>query len=64
MWEKVTSLPNQKFLDQSKLKTFADDKTNADAKLKFVLQRVEKIMGKGKNAGYHNVFKRLPPHGC
>ena len=25
----------------------------------FVFDRVENIVGKGENAGYHNVFKRL-----
>ena len=42
---------NNKVLDKSKLKAFADDKINVTEKLKFVLQRVKKHMGKGENAG-------------
>ena len=47
-------LPNDKFLDWSKLKAVADDKSNVAAKLKFVLGRVENIVGKGENAGYQH----------
>ena len=47
----LNSLPNDKILDQSKLKAFGDDKTNATKKLKFVLEMVENILGKGENAG-------------
>ena len=32
----INSLPNDKNLDQSKFKAFADDKTNVTKKLKFV----------------------------
>ena len=46
------SLPNDKILDQSKLKAFADNKINVTEKLKFVLGRVENIVGKEENAGY------------
>ena len=49
-----TSLPNDKLLDWSKLKAFADDKINEIEKLKFVLGRVENIIGKEGNAGYHH----------
>ena len=45
------SLPNDKFLDWSKLKAFTDNKLNEAEKLKFVLGRVETIVGKGENAG-------------
>ena len=48
------SLPHNKILDWSKLKAFADDKLNATEKLKFVLGRVENIVGKGENAGYQH----------
>ena len=48
------SLPNDKFLDWSKLKALADDKINVTEKLKFVLGRVENILGKGENAGYQH----------
>ena len=53
------SLPNHKILDWSKLKAFADNKINVTEKLKFVLKRVENILGKGENAGNlsQNVFK-------
>ena len=33
------------------MKPFADDKINVTQKLKFVLGRVENIVGKGENAG-------------
>ena len=64
---RVNSLPKEKILDLSKLKTFADDNLNVYQKLKFALGRVENIVGKEENAGYqrflpfHNVFKRLLP---
>ena len=45
------SLPNDKFLDLPKSKAFADNKINASEKLKFVLRRVENIVGNGENAG-------------
>ena len=49
------------------MKAFADDKINVTQKLKFVLWKVENIVGKEENAGYsifffsHNVFKRPLP---
>ena len=45
----VNSLPNDKFLDWSKLKAFAHDKINVTEKLKFVFGQVENV-GKGENA--------------
>ena len=45
------ALPNDKFLDWSKLKELADDKINVIEKWKFVLGMVENIVGKGENAG-------------
>ena len=45
-------LPNNKSLDQSNLKTVADDKINITQKLESLLRRVENIVGKGENAGY------------
>ena len=45
------SLPNDIFLGCSKLKAFADNKINVNEKLKFVMGRVENIVGKGENAG-------------
>ena len=61
----LKSLTNNKILDQSKLKAFADDNLNVNKELKLALGRVENIVGKGENADYqhfllfHNVFKRL-----
>ena len=34
------------------MKAFADDKINVTVRLKFVLERVETIVGKGEKAGY------------
>ena len=48
----LTLYQNNKILDWSKLKAFADDEINLTEKLKFVLERVEIIVGKGENAGY------------
>ena len=53
------SLPNKKILDWSKLKAIADDIVNVNEKLKFVLRRVENIVGKRENAGYQN-FLHFP----
>ena len=47
-------LPNDKILDLSKFKAFADDKVIVTQKSKFSLGRIENIVGKGKNAGYQN----------
>ena len=50
--ERVNSLPNDKILDWSKWKAFADNKINVTEKFTFILRRVENIAGKGVNAGY------------
>ena len=50
----INSLPNDKILDWSKLKEFADDKLKLSQNLKFALGRVENIVGKGENAGYQH----------
>ena len=47
----LNALPNNKILGLSKLKAFADDKLNANEKLKFGLGSVENIVRKGENAG-------------
>ena len=53
-----------KFFTNFLMKAFADYKINVAEKVKFVLERVKNIMGKGENAGYQhfsysqNVFKR------
>ena len=52
-------------MDWSRLKAFADNKSNVTKKLKFVLERVENIVGKEKMlvisifSFSNNVFKRL-----
>ena len=48
------SLPNDKILAFTKFKAFADDKIIVIKKLKFVLGRVENIVGKGEHAGYQH----------
>ena len=48
----INSLPDNKILDMSIFKAFADDKIILTQKLKFVLERVENIVGKGENADY------------
>ena len=48
------SLPNNRILDWSKFEALADDKINVTEKLKFVLGRVENIMGKEENSGYQH----------
>ena len=52
MCQGFKSLTNNKILDLSKLKAFVDDKINVTEHLKFVLGRVEDIVGKEENAGY------------
>ena len=52
-------LLNDKFLDWSKLKAFADDKINSTDKQKFFLALVENIVRKGENAGYQH-FLLIP----
>ena len=50
----VNSSPKDKILNWTKFKAFADDKINVSEKLKFMLGRVENIVGKGENASYHH----------
>ena len=45
-------LPDDKSLDWSKLKAFADDKFKLAQMMNFVFDRVENIVGKGENAGF------------
>ena len=67
---RFNSLPNNKILDQSNLKDFADDKINVTYVTNFVLGREENIVGKAENAGYqhfllsHNDFNRPSCQGC
>ena len=46
------SLPNDKILDLSKFKAFADDTRNVAKMMIYVFDRAENIVGKGENAGY------------
>ena len=49
------TFPKDKFLHMSKLKAlivFADDKLDLAEKLKFVLERVENIVGKGEKPAF------------
>ena len=48
------SLPNDKILDWSKFKTFADNEINVGETLKTVYGRVENFVGKGENAAYQH----------
>ena len=48
------SLPNDKFLDLTKLKAFVDDTSDMAENSKYILGRVENIVGKGENAGYQH----------
>ena len=52
-------LPNNKILDYSKLKAFADKKINVTQKLNIVMGWVEKIVEKEENAEYQH-FLLLP----
>ena len=50
----MNSLPNDKILDMTKLKAFADDKLNV-AEMKISLyDKVEDTAGKGENTGYQH----------
>ena len=49
--EGFNSLPKEKLIKWSKLKAITYYKINVIQKLEFVLERVEKIVGKGENAG-------------
>ena len=54
IWTSFNSLPSSKILDLPKFKAFAGNKIILIQKLKFVLRRVENIVGKGENAGYQH----------
>ena len=57
-------MTHHKILDQTKLKAFADDRSNVKKMIISAFERVEKIVGKGEIACvsnfyfFHNVFKR------
>ena len=41
-----------------KVKAFANDKLNGTQNIELVLHRVENIVEKGENAGFHGLFLR------
>ena len=63
--KRVNPFPNDKILDQTKLKAYADDKLNITKMMISVFDRVENIVEKGEiacesNFSFsHNVLKRL-----
>ena len=61
----LNTLLNDKFLDWSKSKAVADNKSNVAEKLKLVSGRVENIEGKGENAGHQHflLFLQCFPEG-
>ena len=50
----LNPLPDDKILDLTKLKAFADDKLNVTQNIKGVFHRIENIVGKEENAGYQH----------
>ena len=50
----INPLPNENFLDKSKLKAFAVHKLNASQNKEFCNGKLENIVGKGENAGYQH----------
>ena len=61
----LNPFPHDKILDETKLKAFADDKSNVTKMIISVFDRVENIVGKEEiactsNFSFsHNVFKRV-----
>ena len=47
----TTNLTLYHIFDESELEAFVDNKINVNQKAKFAQGRVEKIVGKGENAG-------------
>ena len=52
----LNPLPNDKILEMTKLKAFADDKLNVAKMTISLFGRVENPMGKGENAGHQHFF--------
>ena len=55
----LKSLTNSNNLNSTKFKAFADNKLNVAKMMISLFDRVENIVGKGENAGYHIVFQSL-----
>ena len=49
-------LPNEKILDMTKLKAFADNKSKGAKMMISLFDRAENTVGKGENAGYQHVL--------
>ena len=56
----LNPLPNDTFLDWSKLKAFADDRINVNKKLKFVLSWVYSKYGGKRRKGWLPTFSPFP----
>ena len=52
--QSINPLPNEKILDLTKLKEFADKKLNVAKMTISLFDRVENTVGKGENAGYQH----------
>ena len=52
IWSYFNPFPNNKIVDLTKLKGFADDKLNVANKMISHFDRVENTVGKEENAGY------------
>ena len=50
----VNPLPNDNFLERSKLKAYADNKLNTAKMTILLCDRLENTLGKGENAGYQH----------
>ena len=53
-FKNIDSLPNDKFLDLTKFKAFAEDKLDMANMVMSVFDKVENIVGKGEYAGYQH----------
>ena len=52
--KRVNSIPNNNILDWSKFKAFAVNRVYVAKKVKFLTERVKKLMGIEENAGYQH----------
>ena len=50
----LNTISDDKIMDLSHFKTFADDKLNIAQTAEFAFNRTENIVGKGENAGYQH----------
>ena len=61
--QNLTLLPQNKILDWTKSKKFADDKLNVAKMMISLFDRMENTVGKGENAGYWlPAFSPFFPH--